>query len=476
MSHRNIFLPAALLGLLCAPPALADHPKDMVRVLPAAFNGDLRPANDLLLKEAQKPGRNQLLYLYELGALNQLMGQFDQSTALFNQADGVAHQYEGKAVASVTGGAGQMGAALTNDTTLPWEGACFDKVMSRTLNALNYLALDKLEEARVEVRKAEEYQARERDRIRRQVGQAGQQDEAAFSRSQVSAQYRDMFSFTQDVRNSYENAFTYYLSSHIYRAQGSAGLNDALVDLKQALALAPGCRAIQTAYLELMAQGGDPAALQDLKTRFRVGPGWVPPDPAQTGTVVVIFEPGFAPRRQEVSINLMVGGGPGQGPGDLFSMAFPIYRDFGAYHAPLRILGPAGEVETSRITDVRKLAVKALQEQMPAILARATLGALGKIQAQKKAEQQGGWLGKMVSQVATKLVTNADLRSWLALPAEIQVAQFALPAGPNQLTLLAPEWTDRLALTVTPGATTFVVVRAAQGYKTITTTLVRPGL
>jgi len=475
MLYRNLLLPAALLGLLCASPVLADHPKDMVRVLPAAFNGDLRPANDLLLKDARSPGRNQLLYLYELGALNQLMGQFDASTALFNAADGVAHEYEGKAVASVTGGAGQVGAALTNDTTLPWEGACFDKVMARTLNALNYLALDKLEDARVEVRKAEEYQSRERDRIRKQVGQAGQRDEAAFARSPVSAQYRDMFSFAKDVRNSYENAFTYYLSSHIYRAQGGAGLNDAMVDLKQALALAPGSRAIQTACLELAAQNGDPAALEDLKARFGV-PAWAPADPARTGTVVVIYEPGFAPRRQEVAINLWVGGRPGQGPGDLFSMAFPIYRDFGAYHPSLQIIGPAGSLDTSRITDVRKLAVKALQEELPAILARATLGALGKIQAQKKAEQQAGWLGKLVTQVATKLVTNADLRSWLALPAEVQVAQLVLPAGPNQLTLMGPGWTERLPLTMTPGETAFVVVRAAEGYKTITTTHVKAAL
>ena len=466
MSFKSQLFPAVAAAALWVMPALADHTKDIAKVLPPAFAGDLGPANSMFMKDAQAPGRNQLLYLYELGALYQVQGEFARSADFFNRADAVAREYEGKAVASVTGGAGQLGAAMTNDTILPWEGACFDKVMSRTLNALNYLAQSKLEGAKVEVRKAEEYQARERDRIQKQVARAGHKDESSLSNPAVSSQYNEMFSFAKDVRNSYENAFTYYLSSHIYRAEGGAGLNDALVDLKQALSLAPTSPAVRAAYLDLVAQGGDEAALTEAKARLRVGPEYQPANPAQTGTVVIVFEPGLAPRRQEVSINLLVG----QGQGDLFSMAFPIYRDFGNDHPPLRIQFAGGQVDTTRLLDVRKMAVKALQEAMPAILVRATAGALGKIQAQKKAEQQGGWLGKMAAKVVTAAVTNADLRSWLSLPAEVQVAQFTLPVGPNDLTLLASDWSERVKVNLTPGGTTLVVVRSAHGAKTIATT------
>ena len=465
MSFRFPFTQALMAAVLAASPALADHPKDIAKVLPPAFAGDLGPANAMFMKDAQTSGRNQLLYLYELGALYQTQGEFARSVDFFNRADAVAHEYEGKAVASVTGGASQVGAAMSNDTILPWEGACFDKVMSRTLNALNFLALNQVEAAKVEVRKAEEYQSRERDRIQKKVGQASRRDEASLANPAISSQYNEMFSFAKDVRNSYENAFTYYLSSHIYRAQGSAGLNDALVDIKQALSLAPSSPAVRAAYLDLVAQSGDEAALREAKARLRVGPDWQPADPASTGTVVVIFEPGLAPRRQEVSINLLVG----QGQGDLFSMAFPIYRDFGNYHPPLRIQYGMGQVDTTRLLDVRKMAVKALQEQMPAILIRATAGALGKIEAQKKAEKQGGWLGKMAAKVVTAAVTNADLRSWLSLPAEVQTAQFTLPAGPNELNLLAADWSERVKVNLAPGGTSILVVRSAHGAKTIAT-------
>ena len=468
MIRRPNLLTACAVALLAASPVLADHPKDMGKILPAALAGDLGPANSELLKDSQSSGRNQLLYLYELGAIHQLRGNFAKSVEFFNMADGVAREAEAKALASVSGGANQLGAALTNDTVLPWEVSCLDKVMARTMNAMNYLAMNKLEDAKVEVRKAEEYQSRERTRTQGKVNQAGGKDNNMASAG-VTKNYNEMFSFVADVRNSYENAFTYYLSSHIYRAHGPDGLNDALVDMKQALALAPTSPAVQSAYLELVAQSGDAAQLQAVKTQLGVGPDWTPADPAQTGTVVVIYEPGFAPRLSEVTVDLFVGS-------DLFSMAFPIYRGWDNFHQPLSIRTPVGDKSTTRLVDIRKLAVKSLQERMPAILARAMVGGLGKIQAQKQAEKQLGILGKWGAKLATKLVTNADLRSWLALPAEVQVAQFALLPGPQSLAFSTLDWVDQTTVDVVAGSTTFVVVRAARGTKTITATTVKVDL
>lgn len=465
MSCWNKIITASVVAVLASAPALADHPRDMEKVLPAAFAGDLGPANDKFLKDSQTSGRNQLLFLYELGALNQVRGNFARSIEFFNLADSVARAEEAKALVSATGLAAQAGAALTNDTTLPWTAACFDKVMARTLNAINYLALNKLEDAKVEVKKAEEYQAKERMRIQ------GKVNDGAMNNPTVTAKYNEMYSFTRDIRNSYENAFTYYLSSLVYKAHGSAGLNDAMVDIKQAMALAPGCEAIQAAYLDLVALNGDPAALEAAKAQLQIAPNWMPADPTQTGTVVVIFQPGMAPRMWDVSIDLFVGQGA-----NLMSMAFPIYREFGSYHPPLRVLAADGERVTSRVVDLRKMAVKALQERMPEILARNIAGGIAKVQVQKKAEERAGFFGKLASQVATKLVTTADLRSWLSLPAEIQAAQFNLPIGRNDLTLSAPEWMQPVSVEVAPGATTLVLVRSSHGYKTITSTRLKADL
>jgi hypothetical protein len=443
-----------------AVPAVANHPADFVKALTPWFqNDDFGPAEKLFLPEARSAGRNQLLYLYEMANLYRMRGDVDKSIELFADADRVAHQYEGKAILSASGAASQAGATLTNDTLLPWEGATADKVMARTLDAINYLLKADLEDATVEVRKAEEYQVREREKRQKTVGKAAAMSEAA------SAKYGEMFSYVQDVRNSYENAFTYYLSSQIYRAQGPSGLDDGLVDIKRAYELSPRSPAVRAAYLDLTARAQGPAALADLQRRLGVPPG--PRFPARTGTVVVVFETGFVPPLSEVSIDVLA-------EDKLISMAFPIYRQFGPPQPSLRISGPDLEQSTTLAVDLRRLEVKALQERMPEILLRGTAGAIAKVQAQKKATKTFGLFGQLASIVATKVVTVADLRSWLSLPAEVQTAQFTLPAGPADLSLASYDWTEHLGLQVTAGGTTFLLVRAAPGFHSLKTVALPP--
>ena len=467
INRINAIVVFVLLGV-GAWPGLADHPRDVARVLPACLQGNFGPARKAFLKEAEASGRNRLLYLYELGGLYNLKGEFAQSLAFLNQADRVAHEYEGKALASVTGGLAQTGASLSNDTVLPWEGACFEKVMSRTLNALNYLAAKDLEGARVEVRKAEEYQSLERERKQPQLDPAQARAAAnTLGSSNVASAYNEMNAFVQNVRNSHENAFTYYLASHIYRAQGVDGLNDALVDIQQAYALAPDVPAVQLAYLDLLARGQgaeDPALLRELRVKLGLDPGWLPSDFDRVGTVVVIYQPGFAPRLSEVNIDLYLPSA------DRFSMAFPIYRDFSGKPPPLLVQAGAVRRSTQKLVDIRQLAVISLKERLPAILARGALGALAKVQAQKQAEKEYGILGKLVTGLVTRSVTAADLRSWLSLPAEVQAAQLVLAPGPQPLTLSGEGWTETTTVQVRPGATTFVTVRAVPGGRAITAT------
>jgi hypothetical protein len=180
-----------------------------------------------------------------------------------------------------------------------------------------------------------------------------------------------------------------------------------------------------------------------------------------------LFEAGFVPPLSEVSINLPVSG-------RLFTMAFPIYKDFKFAAPAMQVQTAAGTQTTGRIVDMRQLAVKALQERLPAILTRSTLGAVAKIEAQKKAENQYGFFGGLAASVASKLVTVADLRSWLSLPAEIQSAQFILRPGPTELTLSAYDWTEKVAMNVAPGSYTFLMVKAIPGFKTISTVSLAP--
>jgi hypothetical protein len=453
-----------VLIALLALPAAADHIRDFRTALDGLLANNLAAVDKVFLKDASRDCADRLLSLYELGEFYHLAGDPRKSMDYFNKADAVAHGYEGQAVVSAGAAGRTAGAVLANDSVLNYEGFGYDKVMSRTINAINFLLQGNLEGARVELRKAEEYQRLERERSQREARQAGARQPAGAENARVDSPavqgtYGRMFDAVKDVRNSYENAFTYYLSSQVYLAQGEEGLNDAMVEIKRAYELAPRVPGVRAAYLEIArAHGG--AAWDDAKARLGADAGDPAPDPAATGSVVVVFEAGLVPRMDEVRINLFA-------EDKLYSLAFPIYRDFGRAEPPLTITTPARTVMTSTLLETRKLAVKSLQERMPGILTRGLLGAIAKGELQERAERNWGPLGGLLSKVASAVVTSADRRSWLSLPAEVQVARFNLGAGPNRLDLRGPGLAETVALDIPPASSTFLLVRAFPGFKRI---------
>ncbi len=418
------------------------------------------PGGQGVPQDASRDGTDRLLALYELGAFYHLGGNPKKSIECFNAADAVAHEYEGRAVISAGAGGRAAGAILLNDSVLRYEGFGYEKVMARTLNAINYLLLGDLEGARVEVRKAEEYQKLEREKHQREAQQAPPRgaEGASLGNPSVRAAYGPMFDFVKNVRNSFENAFTYYLSSQIYLVRGEPGLNDAWWRPGAPSNWPPRPRpCVRPTWTSPGPRAASPT------TRPRPCCRWMTPVrriPARAGSVVVFFETGLVPPMDEVKIGLYASN-------RLYNLAFPIYRDFGATQPSLSVATPTRTFTTSPILDTRSLAVKSLQERMPGILTRGLLGAIAKGEMQVKAEKEYGPFGGFLSQVASAAVTSADRRSWLSLPAEVQVARFNLPPGPNPIQLRGPGLAETVTVNAAPGSSTFVLVRAFPGFRRI---------
>jgi hypothetical protein len=467
---RLFLLPALLAGA-----ARADHPRDFRAALDGLRANRPAAMEKPFLKDASRPGGDRLLALYELGTLHHLAGDLPRSIDCFNGADAVAREYEGQALISAGEAGRTAGALLANDAVLRYEGQGFEKVLSRTLNGINYLMNGDMEGARVEVRKAEEYQLLERERRQKEVQKVQNPprgaEAARLDNPAVRAQYGRMFDSVRNLRNSFENAFTYYLSGRIFYARGEAGLNDAAVAIRRAFELAPQVPEVRASYLEIArAQGGATldqalAALgmdADGAPQAALPAGPPPADPAAAadrGVVVILYETGLAPELDEVKFSLPI-------ENQLYTLAFPIYPPVGAPRPALAVSGPGWTLATSRVLDVRAQAVKSLQERLPGILTRGVLGALAKGEVQKKTEKDYGQVAGLFAKFLSAAITNADRRSWLGLPAEIQIGQAFLPPGRQTLDLVdGPGAPLKVTLDVTPGSTSFLLVRSLPGYR-----------
>lgn len=423
----------------------------------------------------QVTGKNRLLYLLERGRLAQIRGDTDPSFRDYAAAIQVVKDQDAQPVVRLTDVAQQGSAVLVNDNLLPYRADGYERVLLHQFQAENYLARGDLEGAGVEVRLANAEQLKALKKHQSEVADAqaaGQRQPAqAGGMARAEQAYAGMDEVSGQVKNSFQNAYTFYFSGIIYEMLGAP--NDAYIDYKKALEIYPENRQLQQDVVRLAASLGMTDDLADLRQRF---PGVTPPPrpapgAAPVGTVVVLYEEGWVPPKEEIKIPLPVPSLDG-GFAGLSAVAFPYYSAKGiVLPTPLSVVvdgtGIAGGTEP--ISNVRAMAVKALKERLPVIITRQVIRTAAKaalsMGAERAARQNGNDAAAVAAIIATSVYNvateNADLRSWLSLPADAQVLRLTVPAGQRQITISSPVAGRVLVpVQVPPGG--FVLVRVVR--------------
>ena len=136
--------------------------------------------------------------------------------------------------------------------------------------ALNFLTKKDLEGAAVEVRRANNEQEEALRRFESEVEAAQKAAEkkhiSSKSQSAVSSSYAQMDEVAGKVKNSFQNAYTFYVSGFIYELLDQA--NDAYIDYKKALEIYPENRYLQQDVIRLARALNMGEDLVDLQARF----------------------------------------------------------------------------------------------------------------------------------------------------------------------------------------------------------------
>lgn len=436
---------ALALGGCAASSVFNPYPTQAAAFRQAA--GGIDAGTVLTRLDQKRNSADRLLYLMERGRLAQLQGDFAGSKADFEQAIEVFRANEDKAVLSL-GRTGATGSAmLTNDNAIPYQGYGYERVMLHQFQVFNFLGLGDVEGAGVELRRAaqiqRELELKYADEIAKAQGEAAQNHVLL---GEFDQHFTGMDGIAGHLKNSFQNGYTFYTSAVIWEALGE--WNSALVDYKKALELSPDNAQLREDVIRANQHfDGRPAHAN--------ADGAGAPD----GTVVVLFEQGFVPGKRPVGLGIptMDGG--------IFSIQFPVY-DGSDYTrpVPLAVRLPDGGVQrTELLVDTGALAVKALREQVPAMLVRQVLRARAKYEMQKQATKQGGIGGQFIANIYNLVSEQADLRSWLTLPGNAQGLRLTLPAGTRNLEFASVTGSLSLPVEVRPGRTTLVRVVEVNG-------------
>ena len=351
------------------------------------------------------------------------------------RAIGAIQAQEEKAVISASDTLAQAGSLMTNENALPYKARGYEKVFVYHFQALNYLFQGNIEGASVEVRRANQEQVLALERHLKEVDKAHEElEEHKVDHSAVDAKveqtYAEMDAIIADVKNSLQNAYTFYMSGVFWEIAGEP--NDAYIDYKKALEIYPENPYVQQDVIRLAKTLGMSDEYDAFTTRYPEAAAVEGRQPyeAETGEVVILFEEGFVPQMQGITLPIPT-------PNGLVTASFPIYRSprqstapFSAY-AGDQVLGG-----TAPICDVYALAAKSLKERLPMMITREVLRAVAKGVIQKQVVDEAGLLGGALTSLYNIATAGADLRAWYTLPYDVQMMRATLPAGAHTLRLV----------------------------------------
>ncbi|MCP5516392.1 MAG: hypothetical protein H7A45_03940 [Verrucomicrobiales bacterium] len=417
----------------------------------AWIQGDFeRAAQGYQARADGKDGRaDGVIWSLEAGASLRAVGDYTNSNVEFARAAAQIEAYEQKAKVRV---GNTLGATLTTQQNLPYEGRSYDKIMLHTYRALNYLALGQVDAARPEIirayqrqqdavaenaRRIEAAREAEANNPHRPQIEAARNDPALAAQLEALNRPPEGFQFYAD----YVNPFTVYLDGLYFRHAGAGGSD--LERARKSFA-----RVIETA-------GGNPAVAADLKEcESAIGP-------RRDALTYVLLENGQAASLNQVRIDIPI----------IFAnvsyvgAAFPTLEYHPDRLAHLRLETAAGPVTTAPLASMDSVVAQEFRNEWPAILTRTLISAVVKGAASygivSAARQQGdaaGLLAGIGTAILQAAVNVADTRSWTTLPKEWQVARF--PTPPDRVVVLRTPDGRTASVPLIDGVVNVVYVRA----------------
>ncbi len=309
-------------------------------------------------------GRNRALFLMERGLIYQANGKYEKSNRDFLEA---ARQIEKLETISISA---QAGSFLSNDLLLSYNGEPFETVLVHTYSVMNFLKMEKWEDALIECKRA----------------------------------------LKKLSRSSLPNSqpFTNYLAGICYEIMGE--YDDARIEYKKVRKACPGIPFLQH-DLKRISDMPKPCHKSEFICFIQIGKSpikhpvemFIPPDKR---FVIPEYQ-----RREYRGRRTLV-------------MAARICPPAGA--------GKAQASQSSKsylLTDLETLAKKTIRERTGREITREIARLAAKEKVSREIEERSSEAAANLARIGFMLAESADTRSWQTLPAKLEIARLSLDAG-----------------------------------------------
>lgn len=385
--------------------ACASYSYTFKTVEQAIAQDDPQQALDVLEKIQGKGGiwnKGEVLYHLNKAMILRMQRQFEASNVEFENAKRLIEQYDAVSLTE------QASSFLINDATRVYLGEPFEQVLLHFYAALNYLELDKTDEARVEALQVDLRLRQLNERIKDPI-----YTEDAFVRYLTGIIYEQLGEWS-NAMIAYRKAYEGYQNYSKY-----FGVNTP--------------KSLQMSLVRLADQQGLNEELRSYKQKFAIEQWQDAFQRQRSGELVFVLNSGFAPVKKEKSVNALA-----PRSGQLVRVAVPDYQTRADNVGKVKLIATNKSTQKEQtvnaelVQNIDLIAIKTLQSQMPAIMLRAAARAVAKYNVTKQAQQQDQALA-LLTNIINVLTETADTRSWLTLPKNIYLARAALSPGQYDL-------------------------------------------
>lgn len=396
-----------------------DYPEANATALAAFQHGDFEAAASAFAARSGALASDRFLSLAEQGMAWHVAGDLPAATGAWLAALEVLDGFSDRPTISGRSVAEGALSLVLNDKTLPYDGETFETCLLHAFLAWDYLRMGSLDDAMVEVFRGYALQQRDEERFQATYGM---------------------------------NRFARFVAAVAQEMDGA--YDEALLDLERLAADVPENRCIQSALRRVRGLDAAPHASAE---RMR-------------SELILVYEQSRMPAKVAQEITY-----PGRRTLGRFSV--PAFGPARVDADGVRLwLDGADAGRSELLEDVALVARDNLDDRIGWLVAKSALRGAAKTIviaqiADEVAEEHGEGTGLLFGILAGLLAASterADLRSWLTLPASIQVLRVPVEPGTHEvaLELLGPAGAERVSLgarAFPAGRKVFVAARSLGG-------------
>lgn len=337
-------------------------------------------------KLAQKSTYSKNWGLLEVGRVNMLAGDRDKALESFRMAiDSAVDRNESAPVLKLSDvGNTVLAATITDDRTREYYLSPYELNLALEYAILLQAMKGDLDSARVDSRLAVYVQ----DTLVSTYGADLEKNLANSKKGTSEVMEKEnaaVMELMEGTRNSYENPLLWYLTGVMFEADEDESFEMALKSYQKAAVIKPDNEVFMRAASRTK--------------RFD----------QNKGRLIVIYEDGIIPMRESIKVPVPVY--------TAMSIDIPSYRNHTASALPAKKTVDGKLL--SLAVDVRALAYRDLQDQLPGVITRNITRAATQIAAQAAANNAGNGyvqLAVLAGNAVVSAIRRADTRSWVTLP------------------------------------------------------------